>query len=79
MLPQKSRHFLPSLSQVQTAAGLLPDPESYVGDTCDRSVEEWQDKYSISFRRVRFVSRNGRKTWRWVYEGKIMVRPGSSD
>ncbi len=71
---KRENRFLPTLSQVQEAAECLPDPESFKGDTFETGSEDWNDKYSITFKRVRFASRTGQKTYRWVYEGKIMVR-----
>ena len=75
MRGKKEKKFLPTLSQVQEAADLLPDPEKYQEDSYETGTESWKDKYSITFQKVRFLNRNGKKIYRWTYEGRIMVRP----
>ena len=71
---KRENRFLPTLSQVQEAAQSLPDPESYHDDTYETGADDWNNRYSITFKRVRFASRQGKRTYRWIYDGKIMVR-----
>ena len=73
-MQKKERRFLPTLSQVQEAADQLPDPDHYKTDIYESAPEGWKDKRSLTFSKVTFRTREGKKLHRWVYEGKIMVR-----
>ncbi len=56
---------------------MLPDPETYRKDTYEAAPEEWNNKYSITFHKVKFRTRSGKRFYRWTYEGKILVRKRS--
>lgn len=78
-MQKKERRFLPTLSQVQEAADTLPDPEHFRGDSYEASPETWKDKNSLTFSKVAFRSSTGKKMFRWVFEGKVMVRSKGSE
>ncbi len=72
-----NRRFLPSFEQVKSAIEELPDPASYESSECSVAIKTGSSTSEIDFKRVKFNAGDGNSIFRWVYEGKIMIR--SSD
>lgn len=64
------QRYIPSMASVKEAAAALPPVETWRAGTFSVPLE---NNKTIEFRKIPFKS-NGRKTHRWVYDGKIMVR-----
>jgi len=73
-----SKRFLPSLEQVRKAAKQLPDPMEHELDECSVQVEMGDSKRDLRFKRIKFSSSSKGRTYRWIYEGKVLVRTGGS-
>lgn len=74
-----SERFLPGINQLKKAAEELPDPEIWPEEEYVAPVESRSKVYSITFRRIKFNSRKKGKTYRWIYEGKVLFRQKSLD
>lgn len=74
-----SDRFLPSLSQLRAASHELPDPEIWPEDEYIVPIESAKRVHQVSFSRVKFASRSNGRTFRWVYEGKILIRTGRGE
>lgn len=66
----KKERYIPSIRTVRKAAESLPPVETWRSDTFQVPVE---NERLIEFRKTRFKAKD-RKTDRWVYEGKMVVR-----
>lgn len=69
-----SDRFLPSLSQIRAASSELPDPEIWPDNEYSVPVESSKRVYEIVFNRIKFASRSSGRTYRWVYDGKVLIR-----
>ncbi|MEO0794873.1 MAG: hypothetical protein AAFX93_06915 [Verrucomicrobiota bacterium] len=72
-----SKRFLPSLDQVKRASESLPDPMSCEEDSYSVPVKLGSSERELVFSRVKFNSGRSSAVYRWIYEGKIMIRSGS--
>ncbi len=68
-----SERFVPNLKQVEQAAQQLPDAEIWPEDEFLVPLDSHTDR-QLTFRRIRFNSRSQGKTYRWVYDGKVLVK-----
>ncbi|MDP4611300.1 MAG: hypothetical protein NWT02_08945 [Opitutales bacterium] len=68
-----SAKFIPNLTQINTAAKDLPDPEIWPEDTflCPVMVNEKQK--AVEFSRIQ-ITRGSTRPYRWIYEGKVLIR-----
>lgn len=73
-----SDRFLPSLSQINEAAKELPDPELWPEKEYSVPISGNSKLYELTFRRIPFRDKEGNKTHRWIYEGKMLVRHGQA-
>ncbi len=71
-----SERFLPSLNQIKAATGELPDPELWPEKEYSVPLNGGSKLYELTFKRIRFQGRGGSKGYRWIYEGKMLVRHG---
>ncbi|GHC00658.1 hypothetical protein [Cerasicoccus arenae] len=69
-----SRRFLPTIDQIKRAAEELPDPMTYEDDECSVSIKTGGSTRELDFKRIKFSSGKGINVYRWIYEGKIMIR-----
>lgn len=72
-----SRKFLPTLDQVKRASEELPDPMTHDSDNCSVTVTsktEGQSDRELQFMRMKFAAGKGKNIYRWVYDGKVMIR-----
>lgn len=75
-----NKRFLPSLSQIERASMDLPNPETVQGESMDIPLgKSSKGEHKITFHRVKFSSRTEGRTVRWVYSGKVMISPPSTD
>jgi len=65
--------FIPSLGQIRAASEELPDPEIWPDNEYTVPIESGKLVQELAFQRVKFTRSNGR-TYRWVYEGKVLIR-----
>ena len=65
--------YMPNLAQLKAAIQSLPDPEtcSELRFMCPVKIDK-QIK-NIEFKRIR-VNRGSKRPYRWIYEGKILIR-----
>lgn len=70
--------FLPSLGQIRAASEELPDPEIWPEDEYSVPIEGSKKVHEVIFNRIKFASRSNGRTYRWVYEGKILIRTGKN-
>jgi len=73
MQHKKMSKFIPNLSQLQDAIDHLPDPEVFEDSShvCFISVDEV--KKPVLFKKYR-VNRGNKQPYRWIYEGKVLIR-----
>ncbi len=71
--PEKTR-FLPSLNQIRLAAKELPDPEIWPGEDYIVPLESASSVYEVTFQRIKFRSKRSGTNYRWIYDGKLLVR-----
>lgn len=69
-----SRRFLPSIDQVKRAGEELPDPMKYEGEECTVNVKSGDAERELVFKKFKFSAGGGKSIYRWVYEGKAMIR-----
>lgn len=69
-----SRKFLPTIDQLKRACEELPNPMDYEEDECVISVTSGKAVRDLNFKRMKFAGRSGGSVYRWVYDGKIMIR-----
>ncbi|MEM8868472.1 MAG: hypothetical protein AAGC73_09425 [Verrucomicrobiota bacterium] len=68
-----SSHFIPNVTQFNEALELLPDPELWSDDDYECRITVNDAKRSIFFRKRR-ISRGSEHPYRWIYDGKILIR-----
>lgn len=66
----ESGKFIPSLDVLRKAAMELPPAENITVDSYQIAVE---NKHFLEFRKIKFKTKSSRG-YRWVYEGKILVK-----
>ena len=69
----RSTKFLPNLSQLNNAVKELPDPETWFENTYTCPVEIEGKIHTIVFV-TQTITRGSKKTRRWIYEGKLLIR-----
>ncbi len=65
--------FIPNMAQLQEALDQLPDPEEWPEVSYTSAVMSNGLERPVQFRK-RTVSRGSKKTFRWIYEGKVLIR-----
>ncbi len=70
---RRKPRFIPNFSQLQQAIRTLPDPEACSLDSYEAELDVDGKKRSIHFKRKR-ITRGSSRPYRWVFEGKILVR-----
>lgn len=73
-----SDRFLPSLGQLRAASEELPDPEIWPEEDYIVPIESGKRVHQVTFSRVKFASRSNGRTYRWVYQGKVLIRTSKS-
>ncbi len=73
-----SDRFLPSLGQLRTASEELPDPEIWPEEEYIVPIEGSKKVHQVVFSRIKFSSRSNGRTYRWVYNGKVLIRTRNS-
>ena len=68
-----SPKFLPNLTQLQEATKELPDPEEWGEDNYTHQLLVNNQRKTLEFVRKR-ITRGSQRPYRWVYEGKILIR-----
>lgn len=68
-----SPKFMPNLTQIEDAAKELPDPEIWPEESFTCPVEVDGKRRKIEFV-IKTITRGSKKTPRWVYEGKVLIR-----
>lgn len=66
--------FIPSLSQIRLAAKELPDPEIWPEEDYIVPLESSSSVYEVTFQRIKFRSRRNGTNYRWIYNGRMLVR-----
>ena len=70
---RSSIKFIPNLTQIEDAAKELPDPEVWPEESYTCLVEAEGKQRKIEFA-IKTITRGSKKTPRWIYEGKILIR-----
>ena len=65
--------FVPHVSQLEEAAKQLPDAELWPEEIYIAILEGKTRSYELTFRRIPYMSRTKKKTFRWAYEGLVRV------
>ena len=68
-----SPKFLPNLTQLQEATKELPDPEEWDEDNYIHQLLVNNKRKTLEFVRKR-ITRGSQRPYRWVYEGKVLIR-----
>ena len=68
-----STKFIPNLTQLQEVVQELPNPEEWIND--NYTYQLWVDDHRrpLEFVRKR-ITRGSRCSYRWIYEGKVLIR-----
>ena len=69
--------FIPNMAQLQQAIKDLPDPELWSEMACVASIQVEKKQKLIEFTRKR-INRGSTRPYRWVYEGKVLIRKRDS-
>lgn len=65
--------FIPNINQVREAMNQLPDPEEWAYTIYVSAISVDGKETPIRFKRLK-IQRGSKKTYRWIYEGKILIR-----
>ena len=65
------------MAQLQKAIKDLPDPELWSEKTCLCSILVEKKQKHLEFTRKR-INRGDARPYRWVYEGKVLIRKRDS-
>jgi hypothetical protein len=68
-----SNKFMPIITQVQEAMKQLPDPEEWSDPIYVSAITIDERLTPLRFKRLK-IQRGSKKTYRWIYEGKILIR-----
>ncbi len=68
-----SDRFLPHLTQIRAAAHELPDAELWPSEEYIVELKGSSSSHLITFKRATYMSRSKGKTFKWVFEGKMLV------
>ncbi|MEO0510661.1 MAG: hypothetical protein AAF065_12470 [Verrucomicrobiota bacterium] len=71
--PRKKDKFIPNLSQLQETAKNLPDPDKWPEERYRILIEADNKQRSVEFEK-RSINRGEKKTSRWIFEGKVLIR-----
>jgi hypothetical protein len=74
---RRETKFIPNMAQLQKAIKELPDPELWAEKTCLATILIEQKQKTIEFTRKR-INRGETRPYRWIYEGKILIRKRDS-
>ena len=72
-----SSKFIPNLTQLQEIVKELPAPEEWTEDIYTHHIVVEKRQHSVDFTRKKIQRGNGH-SYRWVYEGKILIRKRDS-
>ncbi|NCG08980.1 MAG: hypothetical protein GWO81_05350 [Verrucomicrobia bacterium] len=61
------------MTQLKEAVDQLPDPEEWPEMSYISAVSATGREAPVRFKK-RAVSRGSKKTYRWIYEGKVLIR-----
>ena len=70
---KKKSKFIPNLAQLQEAVDQLPDPEEWSNSTYISAVLRDGHEMPVPFKK-RQVNRGSKQPYRWIYEGKVLIR-----
>ena len=65
--------FIPNLTELGEATKELPDAKLWPEDNCLCPITVDQKQRVLKFTRKE-IKRGASKTYRWVYEGKVLIR-----
>ncbi len=69
---KKEKKFAPSLSQLEAAAAMLPDPEKEPSPVFETFVNTDKSK-SIRFEKIKLIKDDGTKVKKWSFKGRIFI------
>jgi hypothetical protein len=69
--------FIPNLSQLQEAVDQLPNPEEWPEMSYISAVTTNGKEVPVRFKK-RHVTRGSKNPFRWIYEGKVLIRKRDS-
>ena len=70
---KSSLKFIPNISQLQKAIKTLPDPELWPDPAYACAIMVDDETRTLEFVR-KAINRGSSRAYRWIYEGKILVR-----
>jgi lipoprotein-anchoring transpeptidase ErfK/SrfK len=65
--------FLPNITQVREAMKQLPDPEEWSDSIYISTITIDKKSTPVRFKRLK-IQRGSKKTYRWTFEGKMLIR-----
>ena len=65
--------FIPNMSQLKEAVEQLPDPEDWPESSYTSAITVNGHDMPVSFKKRR-VTRGSKQPYRWIYEGKVLIR-----
>jgi len=73
--PEKRRsgRFIPNVEQLQEAIKALPDPELCGEDTYSAVIFVDERRRRLEFTR-KPITRGSSRPYRWIFEGKVLIR-----
>ena len=73
----ESSKFIPNMAQLQLAIKDLPDPEVWSEMTCVVTILVEKKQKLLEFTRKR-INRGEHSPYRWVYQGRVLIRKRDS-
>ena len=69
---EKSEKYIPSMSQLRSILSKLPDPYLTLDHTVSIAIDDDEAK-KIEFERIIVKKRDGSKSPKWSYKGRIFI------
>lgn len=70
---KNSSKFIPNVYQLKEAMRQLPDPEDWPESSYTSAITVNGHDMPVSFKKRR-VTRGSKQPYRWIYEGKVLIR-----
>lgn len=69
---EKTEKYIPSMSQLRSILSKLPDPYLTLDQTFSIAIDDDEEK-KIEFERIIVKKRDGSKSPKWSYKGRIFI------
>ncbi len=67
-------NYIPSIKEIQEASQMLPNPDKWDDEDFTVPLRKHERRVHVGFRKVKYANSSEERSYRWVYEGKVLIR-----